>query len=116
VTKLLKLKKLNFCFFAILIIANSFQISSLCTVSERDSRVTISDCTLTMSSDINDINDIVNSAREIVQDGYIKNRFPQLSDVLFSLIEKYENSSLNESERYTLMCLTVLFQNNQNLQ
>jgi hypothetical protein len=105
VTKLLKLKKLNFCFFAILIIANSFQISSLCT--------------LTMSNninDFNDINDIVNSAREIVQDGYIKNRFPQLSDVLFSLIEKYENSSLNESERYTLMCLTVLFQNNQNLQ
>ena len=101
VTKLLKLKKLNFCFFAILTIVNSFQISSLRT--------------LTMSSNINDINDIVNCTREIVQDDYIKFRLPQLTDVLTRLIEKYDDSSLNEAERYTLMTLTVLIENNHNL-
>ena len=69
-----------------------------------------------MSNNIDDINDIVNSAREIVQDDYIKSRLPQLTDVMTKLIEKYENDSLNESERYTLITLTVLIQNNPNLQ
>ena len=71
-----------------------------------------------MSNNIDDINDIVNSAREIVQDDYIKSRLPQLTDVMTKLIEKHENEndSLNESERYTLITLTVLIQNNPNLQ
>ena len=69
-----------------------------------------------MSNNIDDINDIVNSAREIVQDDYIKSRLPQLTDVMTKLIEKYENDSLNESERYTLITLTVLIENNPNLQ
>ena len=69
-----------------------------------------------MSNNIDDINDIVNSAREIVQDDYIKSRLPQLTDVMTKLIEKYENDSLNESERYTLLNLTVLIENNPNLQ
>ena len=69
-----------------------------------------------MSNNIDDINDIVNSAREIVQDDYIKSRLPQLTDVMTKLIEKHENDSLNESERYTLITLTVLIQNNPNLQ
>ena len=69
-----------------------------------------------MSNNIDDINDIVNSAREIVQDDYIKSRLPQLTDVMTKLIEKHENDSLNESERYTLLNLTVLIENNPNLQ
>ena len=69
-----------------------------------------------MSNNIDDINDIVDSAREIVQDDYIKSRLPQLTDVMTKLIEKHENDSLNESERYTLLNLTVLIENNPNLQ
>lgn len=71
-----------------------------------------------MSNNIDDINDIVDSAREIVQDDYIKSRLPQLTDVMTKLIEKHENEndSLNESERYTLITLTVLIENNPNLQ
>ena len=69
-----------------------------------------------MSNNIDDINDIVNSAREIVQDDYIKSRLPQLCDVMTKLIEKHVNDSLNESERYTLITLTVLIENNENLQ
>ena len=64
----------------------------------------------------NIFDDILISAREIVQDDYIKSRLPQLTDVMTKLIEKYENDSLNESERYTLITLTVLIQNNPNLQ
>jgi len=103
---------LNFCFFAILTIINSFQISSLCTVSERDSRVTISDCTLTMSSDINDI---VDSAREIVENEYIKSKIPHLTNDLAKLIEKYDDSSLNTTERNFLINLTVLIVSKKNL-
>ena len=109
---------MNFCFFAILTIINSFQISSLRTVSERDSRVTISDCTLAMSSDINDINDIadiVDSAREIVGNEYIKSKLPHLTDTLVKLIEKHNDNSLDAAERYTLMTLTVLIKNKENL-
>jgi hypothetical protein len=69
-----------------------------------------------MSNNIDDINDIVDSAREIVQDDYIKSRLPQLTYVMTKLIEKYENDSLNVSERYTLITLKVLIENNQNLQ
>ena len=69
-----------------------------------------------MSNNRDDINDIVDSAREIVQDDYIKSRLPQLTDVMTKLIEKYENDSLNVSERYTLITLTVLIENNPNLQ
>ena len=66
----------------------------------------------------NIFDDILISAREIVQDDYIKSRLPQLTDVMTKLIEKHENEndSLNESERYTLITLTVLIQNNPNLQ
>ena len=103
---------MNFCFFAILAIINSFQISSLRTVSERDYRVTISDCTLTMSSDINDI---VDSAREIVRNDYIKSKLPHLTNDLAKLIEKYDDSSLDAIERYMLINLTVLIVSKENL-
>lgn len=71
-----------------------------------------------MSNNIDVINDIVDSAREIVQDDYIKSRLPQLTYVMTKLIEKHENEndSLNVSERYTLITLTVLIENNPNLQ
>lgn len=64
----------------------------------------------------NIFDDILISAREIVQDDYLKSRLPQLTDVMTKLIEKHENDSLNESERYTLLNLTVLIENNPNLQ
>jgi hypothetical protein len=62
-----------------------------------------------------DINDIVDSAREIVQNDYIKNKLPHLTDTLAKLIEKHDDNSLDAAERYTLMTLTVLIENKENL-
>jgi hypothetical protein len=68
-----------------------------------------------MSSDINDIDGIVDSAREIVGNEYIKSKIPHLTNDLAKLIEKYDDSSLNAAERYMLMTLTVLIKNKENL-
>lgn len=90
----------------ILTIINSFQISSLPTLTMS------SDRTLTMSSDINDI---VDSAREIVRNDYIKSKLPHLTNDLAKLIEKYDDSSLDATERYMLINLTVLIVSKENL-
>ena len=62
-----------------------------------------------------DIDDIVDSAREIVQNDYIKNKLPHLTDVLTKLIKKYDDSSLVGAEQYTLINLTVLIVDKENL-
>ena len=62
-----------------------------------------------------DIDDIVDSARKIVQNDYIKNKLPHLTDVLTELIKKYDDSSLVGAEQYTLINLTVLIVDKENL-
>jgi hypothetical protein len=62
-----------------------------------------------------DINDIVDSAREIVGNEYIKSKIPHLTNDLAKLIEKYDDSSLNTTERNFLINLTVLIVSKKNL-